>query len=54
MFRRFIYFSPLQNEVAESLVILAQYRIAQDQGVVVSFLMQVNCERSCLHDLINV
>ncbi len=54
MFRRFMCFSPLQNEVAESVVTLAQSGLAQDQGVVVSFLMQFNWECSCLHDLINV
>ncbi len=50
----FMLFSPLQNEVAQSVVTLAQSGLAQDQGEVVSFVMQVNWEGSCLHDLINV
>ena len=47
-------FSPQQNEVAERVITLPQSRIAQEQGVVVSVVIQVNWERSCFHDLINL
>ncbi len=47
-------FSPQQNEVAERVVTLAQSRIAQEVGVVVSIVMQFNWDRSCFHDLSNL
>ncbi len=47
-------FSPQQNEVAERVITLAQSRIAQAKGVVVSIVMQFNWDRSCFHDLSNL
>ncbi len=43
-------FSPLQNEIVESVVKSVKSRTAQGVGGVVSFLTQLVWERLCVHD----